>query len=259
MAESFELIRGNDATLSTIVYAQAEEPLPLTGASLVFYATNGTQTITKTTPTGILVDEPLTGAVNIVIVPGDTSAWPDYVAPLFWTLVVTLASGKVYQVDSGWMPVVSASPAPVPTTRPVYCTEADLDSEIAGPRLSELTAESGAVVNGVALARVLEQASSEIDRRLAGRYDTPIADSRSLALLVPVCVAVVKFKLFGRRDIATREDPTRVAYDEAQRWLRDIAKGEDSLPPTAALAGASSDAGALRMGSDDQVFGGGSW
>lgn len=149
--------------------------------------------------------------------------------------------------------------APRTPARTVYCTEEDLDSEIAGERLAELTAETGTIVDSVTLSRVLEQASSTIDRRLAGRYATPITDPATLELLVPVCAAIVKFRLFGRRDLATKDDPVRVAYDEAQKWLRDVAMGDDSLPLSAALAGATDDAGALRMGSDDQVFGGGTW
>lgn len=138
-----------------------------------------------------------------------------------------------------------------------YCTQADLQDVLADLRLAELTAESGSVVDASVLATTITAASGIIDRYFGGRYAIPVSDAGTLALLVPVCVSLVKFRLYDRRDLSARDNPCQTEYDEVIRWLERVADGTYSLPPTATEA-TSPDSGSAdaAYGSDDPAFAG---
>lgn len=118
-----------------------------------------------------------------------------------------------------------------------YCTDDELLAALSPRDLGELTDDvmGSVTIDPVISLKVRSDASDEIDRYLAGRYTTPVTDAASLRLLRPVCVTLCKFKLFARRDLNLEKDnsPTRIEYDRATVWLRDIQKGDASLPPTA--------------------------
>lgn len=115
MSSNLRILRGNTATIGFQVLDPGAEPFNLTGATIAFDATNGTQTLSKTwAGGGIVVTEPLTGAGYVSIAPGDTSGWPAVTAPLAWTIKVTV-SGNVYTVADGTLAVVVSVPPPAPT------------------------------------------------------------------------------------------------------------------------------------------------
>jgi phage gp36-like protein len=69
----------------------------------------------------------------------------------------------------------------------------------------------------------LEQASSEIDSRLATRYDVPV--SPAPRMLVAVCCDIARYRLY---DDAAPET-VRTRYEDAVRWLNDLAAGRAAL------------------------------
>jgi len=140
-----------------------------------------------------------------------------------------------------------------------YCLEADLQADIPDTRLAELTAESGTVIDSAIVTKAIDSASDAMDRYLAGRYTVPVTDATALEILRPTCVAIVRFRLYGRRDqsMDPKDDPVRVEYDEAMRWLRDVAKGAADLPPSATAATVTipdADSDDASFGSEDPVF-----
>lgn len=140
-----------------------------------------------------------------------------------------------------------------------YCTAEDLASAIADQKLAEFTAESGNLADPAVVAQVITKASAVIDRYLAARTVVPVTDATTLGILRPVCVDIIKFQLYGRRDLDSKDDPVRVQYDDAIKYLRDVAKGDVPLPPSApppAPATISDDVAGV-FGSEGSVFTGG--
>lgn len=117
-----------------------------------------------------------------------------------------------------------------------YCAIADLESVISDPRMAEYTAEDGTVADTDVLGKVISDSSDEIDRYLGGRYIVPVTDASTITILRPACISICRYKLVGRRSLEAKDDPVRVEYENAIRWLRDIQKGDASLPPSASTA-----------------------
>lgn len=113
-----------------------------------------------------------------------------------------------------------------------YCTQADLQDVIADLRLAELTAESGTTADAAIVTKAITAASGLIDRYLCGRYAVPVTDTTALSVLLPTCTSIVKFRLYDRRNVKTEGNPAQAEYDEAIAWLKSVADGDLSLPPT---------------------------
>ena len=90
-----------------------------------------------------------------------------------------------------------------------------------------------------AVARSLGDASAEIDSYLQVRYELPLAVVPPV--LVRLCVDIAIYRLSATADIATEEQRRR--YDDAIRWLQEVARGLAGLvlpkPEAAAPAGAA--------------------
>jgi phage gp36-like protein len=240
--------KGTEARFSFMVRDAVGAAFDLTGATVTFSATNETQTLSKTAT----VTAPTTGAALVVLAAADTSSWTAPILPLSWTLRVAPLTGGPFDVDAGWLLVAALTPR-----RLGYCAPDDLASSIPDQRLAELTAETGSLADSTVLTKAIADVADLIDGSLGGRYAIPVTDAVTLALLRPIAIPILKFMLFGRRDLDSKDDPTRVQYDNAMRWLRDVQKGDANLPGSATPASVPDAAvGSVVWVSDDPVFGG---
>lgn len=104
----------------------------------------------------------------------------------------------------------------------VYAIDADLQAYfgseqylIAADRDGDSTADAGVV------AAALIKASEEIDSYLCQRYTLPLATVPGV--LLGICCDIAMYRLSINSTAMTEEKRTR--YEDAIKWLRDVAKG----------------------------------
>lgn len=119
-----------------------------------------------------------------------------------------------------------------------YATPRDMIDRFTSHELTHLTTVSGqpydsAYANTKVMA-ALDDATAFADSFISARYDLPLP-STPAALTKAVC-DIARYYLHGRR--VEKDDPVRLAWMEAERWLRAVARGEAKLE----LAGDEPDA-----------------
>jgi len=109
-----------------------------------------------------------------------------------------------------------------------YSAQADLEEQLSGTELIELTDDAGAgEVDTSALARAIADADAEIDSYCAARYTTPFSPVPVMIRKLSVDIAL--YNLFSRRSALKIPEERQKRYDNAVRFLRDVAKGLISL------------------------------
>jgi len=93
--------------------------------------------------------------------------------------------------------------------------------------------ENEKVLTPAGIARIQEdirKAVAEVNSYVAQRYTLPLPEIPDV--LRDKAMDVVKYKLFSRRGIrpGTADETIRQNYEDAIRWLRDLALGKTSLP-----------------------------
>ena len=122
-----------------------------------------------------------------------------------------------------------------------YCTQTDLEEQIANADLIDLSddAGSGAVDTSV-IARSIADADAEIDSYCGSRYTVPFSPVPVIIRKYSVDMAI--YHLFSRRSVLKVSEERQKRYDNAIRFLRDLAKGLNTLggddpgEPAASLA-----------------------
>lgn len=105
-----------------------------------------------------------------------------------------------------------------------YATQQDLIDRFGEEELIQLTDRAGlGAVESIAVARALADAEAEIDSYLVVRYAVPVAPAP--AMLVRVACDVARYRLYANAPT----QPVRVAYEDAVKFLRDVAAGKASL------------------------------
>lgn len=130
-----------------------------------------------------------------------------------------------------------------------YATLDNLKTAFGEREVAQLTQRRADYVetpDGTAATAFLEQASAEIDSRLAVRYAVPVTPAPKV--LVAVCCDIARYRLF---DDAAPET-VRARYEDAVRWLNDIAAGravlladDGSVAPAPATGGSQAAATAV--------------
>ena len=126
-----------------------------------------------------------------------------------------------------------------------YITVADVVSAYSEQALIDLTDRddppTGAVVQAV-VASAIERACAEVDSYLGQRYAVPLADPVPV-MVVDVVVVIAWYRLHVD---AADDKAVRVPYEDALRWLRDVAAGR-ALLPGAAIAGSAPSVGLAQV------------
>jgi phage gp36-like protein len=125
-----------------------------------------------------------------------------------------------------------------------YATEADIIDLYGAELLDTLADKSGdGVRDAAAIARALDDARSLIDGYLSQRYTLPLPAVP--AFLRTVCIDVALYRLASNPALLSED--ARRRYDDALRFLRDIAAGRASLGLPAGSDGAATEASGAQV------------
>jgi phage gp36-like protein len=105
-------------------------------------------------------------------------------------------------------------------------------------------------VNATVLADALDDASSEIDTYLAGRYALPLDPAPKM--LGGICCDIARYRLCGGETVMTEE--IRQRYKDAVSFLKLVASGDVTLGVTATGAVAQPD-NPIQFVTGTRVFG----
>jgi len=109
-----------------------------------------------------------------------------------------------------------------------YSTQSDLEEQISQAELIELTDDAGSgSTDASAIERAITDADAEIDSYCGSRYTMPFSPTPVIIRKYSVDMAI--YNLFSRRSALNVPDDRQKRYDNAIRFLRDVAKGMISL------------------------------
>lgn len=109
----------------------------------------------------------------------------------------------------------------------MYSTLDDLKNTVPEDELIELTDDVGAsAVDTSVVARAIADADAEIDSYCGSRYTMPLSPVPVIIRKFSVDMAI--YNLFSRRSLKVPDDRQK-RYDNAIRFLRDLAKGINTL------------------------------
>ncbi|TCP09245.1 phage gp36-like protein [Crenobacter luteus] len=134
-----------------------------------------------------------------------------------------------------------------------YATLTDLIAAYGEDELIQLTDPDGEAIKPASIERALADAQAEIDGYLAVRFTLPLATNP--AVLVSRCCDIALYRLMTLARQNDVED-ARQRYEDAVRFLRDVAAGRATLGNVEPVA---KGAGAAQMVSAGRVFGRGNW
>ncbi len=133
-----------------------------------------------------------------------------------------------------------------------YSIQTDIEEQISQDELIELTDDAGSgSVDSSVVARAIADADAEIDSYCATRYSVPFDPVPVIIRKLSVDIAI--YNLFARRSVLKVPEERQKRYDNAIRFLRDIAKGWISLGADAPSEPATGKAKATRT-KDDRIF-----
>lgn len=108
-----------------------------------------------------------------------------------------------------------------------YSIQTDLEEQISQTELIQLTDDTGSgEVDTSAVARAVADADAEIDSYCGSRYTVPFSPVPVMIRKLSVDIAL--YNLYSRRALEVAEERQK-RYDNAVRFLRDLAKGLISL------------------------------
>jgi phage gp36-like protein len=129
-----------------------------------------------------------------------------------------------------------------------YATLDDLETRFGRDELAERTDRAGGdVIDAAVVARALDDASTQIDLYLAGRYAVPVTPPP--AQLVQLACDIARYRLWQ----PAPSEGVRQGYEDAIRTLRDLAEGRAVLAGAAAPATPAA-GGPVRIDSPGRVF-----
>lgn len=132
-----------------------------------------------------------------------------------------------------------------------YITQTQLAQRYASVQWWTDDAAAGAI-DGDIVTEMIALASAEIDAAAGQHYTVPLAlgNSTTAAIIRDRCGALAGYKLATRRREVDAADALRLDYEDAQKWLRELAAGK------VVLAGET--ANSVDQPAGGVVFGGGS-
>jgi phage gp36-like protein len=133
-----------------------------------------------------------------------------------------------------------------------YATASDLQERYPDARLAEVSNAAGTSITTAKLTTACQDATAEIDSYLGRRYTLPLPTVP--AVLERVCCDIAIYRLFA---LLPREsvDDARKRYEDAIKWLEDVAAGEVDLGLTGLPPGVSTSTDTLVLSeSVDRVF-----
>lgn len=128
-----------------------------------------------------------------------------------------------------------------------YCTQTDLLEQISSDILVQLTDDADAgTIDTDAIDRAIADADAEINSYCGTKYDVPFTTVPVMVRKLSVDITV--YNLYARRRGAPEDRKAR--YDDAIRFLKDVAKGIGTLGVSTPAAGDDSGPEATTVKSD---------
>lgn len=106
-----------------------------------------------------------------------------------------------------------------------YCTQQDLVDRYGTTKLVQLTDKTNkpaTTIDTIVVAKAITDASSLINSYLGKRYRLPLTVAAPDVLVTYAC-QIAWFLLLG--DAAGKENPGRLAYNDALKWLERVSSG----------------------------------
>jgi len=136
-----------------------------------------------------------------------------------------------------------------------YSTQSDISpAKLSTEQLKQLTSEDGLSIVASVVTQAIEEADAEIDSYAGRRYVVPMLPVPAKVKQLSVAIAV--FKLFEKRaSTFAGEIPNayRAMYDDAMRFLRDVASGKANIEGATPLSQTHSPHGGS-FHSNERVF-----
>lgn len=135
-----------------------------------------------------------------------------------------------------------------------YCTPSDLVEAFGEQLLIDLTDRAdppSGVVDTVALGRAIADADAEIDGYLGVKYTVPLTPTPDRVRAVSC--DLVRYRLTQNKV----SEQVRARYEDAVRWLRDVAAGRAVIPGAEQPVAGGGGNLAQVSGSPRRLFGGG--
>ena len=116
-----------------------------------------------------------------------------------------------------------------------YCSQSEIKDNLKGFEL-----QSDTTITPEILSEIISEESAVIDQHVQSRYTLPITDATSLLFLKKICIDLGVYRvtkiLQPRQAVQTPAGPVMQeisnssAYREAMRMLKDLMKGNTTLP-----------------------------
>lgn len=137
-----------------------------------------------------------------------------------------------------------------------YCIQSDIEKLVPTQELAQITTESGSTPDADVVTEMIAKADAEIDAYCGSRYTVPFTTVPDIVASLSVDMAI--YHLYSRRSIAP--EVRRLKYDDAVKFLKDVAAGRATLGASeTTAAGASQDvaeiSSATRVMSRDNLSG----
>lgn len=109
-----------------------------------------------------------------------------------------------------------------------YCTQSDLLERISEAALIQLTDKTESdEIDASAVARAIADADAEIDGYCGSRHTLPFSPVPVMIRKISVDIAI--YNLYGLNPTLTLPEDIQKRYDNATRFLRDVATGKVTL------------------------------
>jgi len=133
-----------------------------------------------------------------------------------------------------------------------YSTQTDLEEQLSNAELIDLTDDAGSgSVDTSVVARAIADADAEIDSYCSSRYPAPFSPVPVIIRKYSVDMAI--YHLFSRRAVMKLPEERQKRYDNAIRFLRDVARDLISLGADAPAEPSAGLPQATRT-KDDRIF-----
>lgn len=106
-----------------------------------------------------------------------------------------------------------------------YVTVDDLTAAFGLAEVRQLAATASGSLDEDKAAAFIDKASAEVDSYAATRYAVPLDADRIPDHVKQVTLDITRFRMWGARS----SEEVRKRYDDALRWLRDLAGGKVAL------------------------------
>lgn len=209
---NINVTRGKEELLTFTLTNEDASPYDLTGKTVTWAASNRVQSLSKTAT----VATPASGVATVQLLAADTSTWPDFVAPLAWSLMIDGGSVLVGLMDVDVPAVEGGGPL-------AYFARTDLTPVMTPRLLARLSADTGDTADDSVIEAVIGLVCSEMDKALRAVMTVPVTGPADLlADLKTTGVQMFPYYLYMRKGINENEAAAAAALALWRKATKDL-------------------------------------